>query len=79
MELERVCSQESFGNYIHKAGKADFENDFFFYSGLGIDRLNSGRFNKYCILPRKEDTSYLYKLFQYICIPDVTQLHNNGS
>lgn len=29
VELERVCSQESFGNHIHKVEKSDFENKLF--------------------------------------------------
>ena len=42
MELKRVCSQESFGNYNHKEGKPDFENKSFGFRSR-TDHLFTGR------------------------------------
>lgn len=42
MELKRLCSQESFGNYNHKEGKPDFVNKIFGFR-LRTDHLFSGR------------------------------------
>ena len=61
MELKILCPQESFVDFIHKAGNLTLI--FFFKFKLSIDYLFGGRNSKNMYVRKKEDISYIYKLF----------------